>query len=132
MAASSHKALFLRGMPTELVREAKAVAARQGKTLTAVVAEALSRSLGVADGSPPSEMARDMDWYATEHPKLVRRHAGDYIAIVERTVVDHGRDFDLLARRVFARYGHRDIFMPRVAEQVVTEVRVRSPRRAAR
>src|SRR5207253_146106 len=37
--------LYLRGMSTELVREAKAKAARRGGTLASVVSEALARSL---------------------------------------------------------------------------------------
>jgi hypothetical protein len=75
------------------------------------------------------DLQRDMDWYAAEHPTLVRRYAGQYIAIVDGAVVDHATEFDVLARRVFARYGHRSIFMPRVVDEVVQEVCVRSPRR---
>ena len=131
MAGPAGKALFLRGMPIELVREAKAVAARRGQTLTAVVAEALSRSLGVQDGGA-GDLAPDMDWYAVEHPRLAGRYGGQYVAILDRAVVDHDRDFDALARRVFARYGPRNIFMPRVTEQVSAEARVRSPRRVVR
>src|SRR5688500_13597364 len=129
MSTPGRKVLFLREMPTELVREVKAVAARRGQTLTAVVAEALARSLGFEDGGSPSGLERDMAWFAQEHPKLVRRHRDEYVAIVDRAVVAHGRGFDALARRVFATYGHRDGFRPRVTDAVTSEVRVRSPRR---
>lgn len=132
MVAPARKVLFLREMPTDLIREVKALAARRGQTLTTVVAEALARSLGVEGGGGPDELDRDMAWYAAEHPTLARRYGGEHIAIVDRAVVDHARDFDVLARRVFAKYGHRSIFMPRVAEQVVPEVRIRSPHRVAR
>lgn len=132
MVDRARKALFLREMPTALVREAKAVAARRGQTLTTVVAEALSRSLGVEDGGAPSDLERDMEWFAAEHPRLVRRHADEYVAIIDRAVVDHDRDFDALARRVFATYGQRNTYMPRVTTEVVTEARLRSPRRVGR
>ncbi len=132
MVDPARKVLFLRAMPTDLVREIKALAARRGQTLTTVVAEALARSLGVEAGGAPDELAADMAWYAAEHPKLASRYGGEYVAIVDRAVVDHSRDFDVLARRAFATYGHRSIFMPRVVAQVVPEVRVRSPRRVAR
>jgi Family of unknown function (DUF5678) len=128
MVAPARKVLFLREMPTELVREVKALAARRGQTLTAVVAEALARSLGVDDDGAADPLAGDMAWYADHHPQLARRYGGEHVAIVDRAVVDHARDFDVLARRVFAKYGHRSIFMPRVTEQVVPEARVRSPR----
>lgn len=132
MVDPARKVLFLREMPTELVREAKAVAARRGQTLTTIVAEALARSLGVADGGAADPLERDMAWYAAHHPELTRPYGGEHVAIVDCAVVDHARDFDVLARRVFAKYGQRSIFMPRVGEQVVPEVRVRSPRRVAR
>lgn len=115
MVGRARTVLVLRGMPTELVREAKAVAARRGQTLTTIVAEALARSLGVADGGAADPLERDMEWYAAHHPDLSRRYGGEHVAIVDGAVVDHARDFDLLARRVFAKYGHRNIFMPRVA-----------------
>lgn len=126
----ARKALFLREMPTDLIREAKALAARRGQTLTAVVAEALSRSLGVVEGEP-SGIERDMAWYATQHKQLVRRYHGQYVAVIDQAIVDHDRNFDALARRVFAKHGHRSIFMPLVADEVTPEVRVRSPRRSA-
>ena len=132
MVAPARKVLFLREMPADLVREAKVAAARRGQTLTAVVAEALARSLGVEAGAAPDALADDMTWYAADRPKLVRRYAGEHVAIVDRAVVDHDRDFDVLARRVFARYGHRSIFMPRVVEPTAPEARVRSPRRVGR
>jgi hypothetical protein len=128
MTTPARKALFLREMPTELIRGAKALAARRGQTLTAVVAEALARSLGVVE--EPSGLERDMEWYATQHARLVRRYRGEHIAIIDGAVVDHDADFDALARRVFAKHGHRSVFMPRVTEAIGAEARVRSPRRS--
>lgn len=132
--APARKVLFLREMPTDLIREVKAVAARRGQTLATVVAEALARSLRVDGGEVggPDELGPDMAWYAAEHARLARQYGGEHVAIVDQAVVDHARDFDVLARRVFAKYGHRSIFMPRVTEQAVSEVRVRSPRRVTR
>jgi Family of unknown function (DUF5678) len=131
MPSSERKSLFLRGMPVELLREAKAAAARRGETLTTIVAEALTRSLGV-DSVPqrgPDALEREMAWYRKNLPALLRRYPGEYVAIVDAAVVDHDRDFSPLAGRVFARFGNRSIYMPRVqaAERVA---RVRSPRRA--
>lgn len=124
------KALFLRNLPTDLVREAKAAAARRGKTLTAIVAEALSRSLGVADDTPEvgHDLERDMAWYRAHRAKLLRRYSGEHVAIIDAAVVDHGPDFGELAERVFARFGPRNVYMPCVqaAEPVA---RLRSPRR---
>jgi len=131
MVAIAGKSLFLRNVPTELVREAKAEAARRGQTLTTIVAEALARSLG-AEGEAQGrtgDLHRDMAWYAKHRAKLLRRYRGEYVAIVDAAVVDHGRDFDALATRVFTRFGSRNVYMPRVQAGEAT-AQIRSPRRS--
>lgn len=74
-----------------------------------------------------SNLRRDMSWYRKHRRSLLRRYRGQYVAIVDAAVVDHGRDFSALARRVFGRFGNREIYMPRV-ESGDRVVRVRSPR----
>ena len=125
------KALFLRNLPAELVREAKATAARRGETLTAFVTDALARSLRVDDDAQgrSDNLRRDMTWYRKNLPRLLRRYRGEHVAIVDGAVVDHGRDFGALATRVFTRFGNRGVYMPRVqADEPVA--RIRSPRRS--
>src|ERR1041384_3785328 len=123
------KALFLRNMPPEIVREAKATAARRGETLTAFVAKALARSLSAPEEPPPEADAlqRDMQWYRTHRSSLGKRYLGQYVAILDGEVVDHGRDFGPLAARVFARFGNRSVYMPRVQADEPT-AKIRSPR----
>lgn len=107
--------LYLRGMPEPLVREAKAVAARRGITLAELVREALRGVVGEA-AHPEDERALDesVRWYRANHGRLLRRYRDQYVAIEGRKVIDHDRDFDALARRVFARLGNRPVFMPKV------------------
>lgn len=109
--------LYLRGMPRDLVREAKAEAARRGITLTTLVKEALAQALGLefpAAGEPADEFHRDLAWFEKNRAKLLKRYEGEYIAIIKRKVVDHDREFSALARRVYDRYGVRSICMPQV------------------
>jgi len=131
MSPTQGKALFLRNVPTEIVREAKAAAARRGETLTKIVTEALARSLGVTDEAPgrADDLQRDIEWYRKNRPALLRRYRGEYVAIIDGTIVDHGRDFGTLATRVFGRFGNRNVYMPRVQANEPT-LRVRSPRRS--
>lgn len=148
MSRPEGKSLFLRNVPTALVREAKAAAAHRGETLTTIIAEALARSLGVAgdagrsrrglERAPASELdaadrASDLDhdiaWYRQERAKLLRRYRGEYVAIVDSAVVDHDRDFSALAPRVFTRFGNRSVYMPRVQSSEPV-ARIRSPRRS--
>ena len=131
-AARNLTTLYLRGIPAQLAREAKAAAARSGSTLARFVSETLSRSLETA--TPPrddDEAALDasLRWYEANRSRLLRRHRGKYVAIIDDTVIDADGDFAALARRVFDRRGVRSVFMPRV-EPEEPLVRVRSPRRA--
>ena len=122
--------LYLRGMSTELVREAKAKAARRGGTLASVVSEALARSLEEDDariGEADRELRASERWYVRQRPSLLKRYRGQYVAIRNEAVIDHDSDFAALAARVFARLGARPIFMPRVVERE-EPVRMRSPR----
>jgi hypothetical protein len=107
-----------------LVREAKATAARRGTTLTSLVREALESFLTSARDEPAADaspIAKDLAWYEANKAKLLRRYAGEYVAIVNKRVVDHDKEFGPLAMRVFKRYGIRSIAMPRVipGEEVV-------------
>lgn len=123
--------LYLRNVPARLVREAKVKAAREGTTLTAVVVEALRRSLESREpvGSTlEDELRESMEWYDANRGKLLKRYRDEHVAIADRQVIDHDEDFERLATRVFARVGARPIFMPRVTESTEV-VRIRSPRR---
>ena len=123
--------LYLRNVPAALVREAKVQAAREGTTLTAVVIGAMERSLAPAGGAAlpaAADLRESMAWDETKRARLFRRYRGQYVAIVAREVGGHDADFASLAARVFARFGTKPIFMPRVTEGA-ERVRVRSPRR---
>jgi hypothetical protein len=115
------------------VREAKVKAAREGTTLTALVIDALARSLEPrAEGTAPidDELRESAQWYEDNRDDLLQRYPNEYVAIVDRQVLDHDHDFESLATRTFARLGARSIFMPRVTE-TGERARVRSPRRRA-
>lgn len=136
------KPIYLRGLPAQLVREAKAIAARRGITLASFVTEAIVRAIeqagarvGVsepeASNATPTEeadeLASEMRWFEHHRERLSRELAGEYVAIVEHAVIDHDADFDALARRVFARIGTRNVFMPLVGPKSAP-LRLRSPR----
>lgn len=75
------------------------------------------------------DLHRDMVWYRANRSTLMRRYRGEYVAIVDAAVVDHGTDFGALATRVFARFGNRNVYMPRVQAAEPT-AQIRSPRRS--
>lgn len=122
--------LYLRGVPTSLVRALKARAARQGVTLTALVIAGLSRAIGAESQDDLKPLEADMAWYDAHRRQLLRRYSGEYLAIVDGRVLDHDPDFSALAGRVFATAGVRPVFMPRClpSDEVV---HLRSPRRVS-
>jgi hypothetical protein len=88
--------LYLRNVPAHLVRQAKVKAAREGTTLTAVVIDALTRSLesrGEAEAPAEGELRESMEWYGEHRVRLLERYGNEYVAIVDREVVDHDEDF---------------------------------------
>jgi hypothetical protein len=139
------KPIYLRGIPAQVVREAKALAARRGITLAGFVADAIVRAIEqqsraepampsepaqtqVDDSaSPTDDLSSEMRWFDQHRERIARERAGEYVAIIEHEIVDHDADFDALARRVFAKHGLRNVFMPLVTAQA-KPLRVRSPR----
>lgn len=122
-------AVYLRGIEQRIVREAKAVAAREGVTLAALVERALAREIRSARPAPSrvSEIARDVTWYEDNVASLLERFDGEYLAIVGQEVVDHDVDVEALASRIEAKYGSRSVYMPE-CRQTRRIVDVRSPR----
>ncbi len=121
--------LFLRGVPREVVREAKAAAAREGATLGAFVAHALRRRLaaGAAPDADGASLEASERWYGRNAQRLLRRYPGKWLAIIDERLVDSDADWEALSDRVFDRFGVRSFFMPR-AEAGERVVKLRSPR----
>jgi hypothetical protein len=132
------KPVYLRGIPSEIVREAKAIAARRGITLAGFVADTLARAVREPEENAAASSTSDQDdaltqemrWYERNRERLTRDYSGQYVAVLDGALLDHDRDFEQLAERVFARAGSRSVFMPRVAEPTRAQapLRVRSPR----
>ncbi|MDR7520631.1 MAG: hypothetical protein QN131_04955 [Armatimonadota bacterium] len=82
---------------------------------------------GGAAADATERLTESMRWFEANRHRLLRRYRSRYVAIDRGRVIDHDRDFDALARRVFARLGPRPVFMPKVTadERVVS---VPSPR----
>jgi hypothetical protein len=135
--SAAKKPVYLRGLPSDVVREAKAAAARRGVTLAGFVAETLARALRQTEARPgnkpesATDLSADMRWYEKNRQALSREYGGEYIAVIDRKVVDHDESFEALAERVFASEGPRNIFMPLVAS-TKRPLRVASPRQSRR
>lgn len=65
-------------------------------------------------------------FFERHREEFLKDYAGKFIALIERQVVDTDSDWETLAVRVYARYGYREIFMPRV-ERIPTIVDIPTP-----
>src|SRR5690349_24914918 len=130
MPADAKTTLYLRGVPRTVVREAKALAAREGVTLAQWVTARMAAGtpMAVPERHSGGDLTADLAFYEQHRAELERKHAGEYVAIVDRAVIDHDPSFEALAARVFRKYGARSVCMPLVGRAAV---RVRSPRRVA-
>lgn len=124
---SEKTVLYLRGVPRKLVREAKAEAARQGRTVASLTCSALASALSGEQAVTPTGLDADRRWYERNRKQLMARYEGQYLAIVRGVVVDHDTDFETLAERVFDKLGPRPLFMPLVSRTPMLP-RMRSPR----
>lgn len=122
--------LYVRGVPEQLVRAAKSVAAQRGITLTALVVESLTHTVqpGPTEEQPPEpDLEADWAWYEAHRNDLAAGYSDEYVAIVDGQVVDHDPEFAALAPRVFTRYEQRSVLMPRCVPNGRT-VNLPSPR----
>jgi hypothetical protein len=128
-SSPAKRPVYLRGIPSSVIREAKAAAARRGITLAGFVADSLARALQdpMQDSEQIDDLSREMRWYERNRERLVREYAGEYVAILDNAVIDHDPDFEDLAERVFAREVGRNVFMPQVVANP-RSLRVASPR----
>lgn len=131
-SSAAKKPVYLRGLPSDVVRDAKAAAAKRGVTLAGFVAETLARALRQPESKTDAtaDLSADMRWFEKNRESITREYGGEYIAVVDRKVVDHDESFEALAERVFASEGPRNMFMPLVAPK--RPLRVPSPRQARR
>jgi Family of unknown function (DUF5678) len=54
--------------------------------------------------------------YQAAKPELLRQYEGQYIAFENGVVLDSDRDDRQLMPRLYAKYGHRDIFVEYVCD----------------
>jgi len=73
-----------------------------------------------------SEAEAERRAFERRRSQLMRRYAGQYVAIVGGRVVDHGKDDEALAARMFRKIGDAPFYIGRV-ERIPTIYEVPSP-----
>ncbi len=71
------------------------------------------RSLDLAE----EELAAEEHAFRRKLPKLMRRYAGEFVALYHRRVVGHDSDDENLARRMFEKLGDVPFYMGKVDKE---------------
>lgn len=103
---------------------------RKGAALNALqIAEEVLRRDCLAPaggGKPPTHTSgteernrfeQDYAYYKSHLPELLKEYAGQYVAIIDKVVVDSDPAFSSLSKRVYEKHGVRDILMTLVEEE---------------
>ena len=67
--------------------------------------------------SPDNEWEQARQAFERMRSELLKTHRGQFVAILHNQVVDADAEIGTLARRVYARFGYRPIYMQKVTEQ---------------
>jgi hypothetical protein len=70
----------------------------------------------------------ESDAFHTQFDKLLAKYEGQYVAIHNGQVIDHGPDLRTLHLRVFERLGHTPVLLKQVMTDPEQELVFRSPR----
>ena len=60
---------------------------------------------------------RQSKLFEAAKPTLIDRYLGEYVAFEDGQVLDHDVDLGQLSKRIYDRYGYRDLIMPQVLLQ---------------
>lgn len=90
--------------------------------------------LSVADvpgeGSQPADYVKLQEarrYFQENKAQILEQYSGNFIAIVDNSVVDHDKEFSELAKRVYEKFGYQTTYMPFV-EREPGVLRIPSPR----
>ncbi len=82
------------------------------------------------EGSEPADYVKFQEakrYFQENRAQILEKYRGNFIAILDSTVVDHDRNFSELANRVYEKFGYQTIYMPFV-EIKPAVLRIPSPR----
>lgn len=73
-----------------------------------------------SEGPQPGDYAKFQEarkYFQENKTQILEKYRGNFIAILDNSVVDHDREFSELAKRVYEKFGYQTIYMPFVEAQ---------------
>lgn len=116
-------------VPDDLYQRVEAVATDTRRRVDELLIESITRSFAVGSADPArSAMEANVAAYRRLHPKLVKTHLGQYVAICEGKLVDYDLDPVSLLGRIRSRFPGQTVLRRKVDAVVEQEIRIRHPR----
>ncbi len=106
--------MHLRGISAETERLAKVEAARQGKSLSEFVSDAILRAARASESESARRLAPlaiERAWYEAHRDEVARAHAGKIVAIAGEEIIATGSVLVDVARDVRSRIGERPAYV---------------------
>ena len=83
--------------------------------------------MGHDEANEVATFEEDCAYYRGNLEKFLKEYEDKYVAVINKEVVDSDIEFSHLAKRVYKKYGYRDILMTKVVAEPDV-VHIRSPR----
>jgi len=99
-------------------------AAQDVRSLNDLVNEAVGRYLRERQ---QTKLDREIAAYEAMHPRLLREHLDEWVAIHRQKLVDHDGDCAALYRRVRAQYDRTSVLIRQVTPDPIEEVWMHTP-----
>jgi len=111
----------------ELMRSVEKLAQEQGTDAESLVNEWVARELALAREQKIREEATR---FRAQHSALQAAYPGQYVAMRNGELLDHGSDVQALYQRIRARFGDEPVLIAPVTDSPTPTYQMRSPRLA--
>ena len=116
---------YMINLRPDLVSQVKRITQREDANVEEFVDQAVRERI---ERLKDEKFEAEAEAYRQLHPELVKQYLGQFVAIHEGQVVDHGPDSEELFLRIKKRYGDIPVYFQLVNESGIMELRAPSPR----
>ena len=116
-------------IPDDIYRQAQEIAELENRPLSDIFNEALSQLFPATHVSPQrAQMEREQSAFRSMHAHLITQYPGEYVAVFQGEVVDHGQNELALVGRIDEAYPDKVVLIKRVRNEGDIDLQMRSPR----
>jgi hypothetical protein len=118
-------------IPQRLYRRAQKLASKRQMQVEDVLATVLNATEDSMESLVPEEdeeMEREMAAYIAMHPRLLKTHLGQHVAVYHGELIDHDTDYGALYERIVEKYLDEFVLLTTVKAEPIETIVVRSPR----